>query len=58
MWRLVEALGLWEVDHGLAEWSEDGTCTNLTPRGMALYLAVSLAGFCLACWFEGNAYLG
>lgn len=57
MWRVIEAIGLWEVDHGIARWTEDGTSTDLTPRGFALYLAVVFVGFCLACAFEGSAYL-
>ena len=57
MWRLIESLALWEVDHGIARWCDDGT-TELTPRGFGLYAAVCLAGFVLACAFEGGAYLG
>lgn len=57
MWRLVESLGLWEVDHGIARWRDDGT-TELTPRGFGLYAVVCLVGFVLACAFEGDAYLG
>lgn len=57
MWRLVESLALWEVDHGIARWCDDGT-TELTPRGLGLYATVAFAGFVLACAFEGGAYLG
>ena len=57
MWRIVESLALWEVSHGIARWSDDGT-TELTPRGFGLYAVVCLVGFVLACAFEGDAYLG
>lgn len=57
MWLIVESIALWEVDHGIARWRDDGT-TELTPRGFGLYVAIAFAGFVLACAFEGSAYLG